>query len=529
MIAVASSGSSFGRLANYLVRERMDGLTRVAWATTRNLPTEDVQLAAYFMHATAAENVRVEKPVYHLAVSFHPGDPVTRPMMERVADRLLSELKLTAHQAVIVAHGDRGHPHMHLMINRIHPDSYRAWDRWMDWSVTQRVLREEVRALGLRQTRGHLFALEGKRLAPERSVVTAGEYRQAVRSGVEPLVERVRAYATELHAAASWDGLHARLQADDLWIVRRGQGLVITDGEHQVKASRVHRELSFARLEQRLGRFQSIVQVRVLTLDRPRVITADAPQRTMPDTQPDRVTAAADLTRKLEYGRRLNALTCEIRQVQFRLEARVRQLEEHRDHAMSARQDFDQTLAQVYVRPDVARTAFERRARLDGIDAAGRAMRQHPEAFGEIRSVEVKKYLGLVRVADYSQAMQHVPDAARAGVRAKRVAEEHRLVVERSAGPRPGDADRGYQSVLAGAQARLRHANERLRRIHEISRRLPDTTTLERTLVHTIAALAPPDLRVLALTISAPQHLLAMTIANASRDIALGQERGLHL
>ena len=481
------------------------------------------------MSATAAENTRVELPVYHVAVSFHPGDAVTRPMMERVADRLLADLKLHQHQVVIVTHADRSHPHMHLMVNRIHPTSGRAWDRWQDWLVTQRVLREEELALGLRQVRGRLHQLEGQSLTPERSIVTSGEYRQALRSGVEPLVERVRAHAAELRAALTWKDVHVRLQAEGLRIERKGQGLVITDGEHQVKASRIHRELSFTRLEQRLGQYQSIVQEHVLTLDRPGRITADAPQLTMPDTQPDRVTAAADLTRQLEYHHRLNMLTYEITQVQFRLEARVRQLEENRAHAVITRQDLDRTLAQVYVRPDVARTAFERRARLDGIDAAGRAMRHHPEAFGEIRSAEVKKYLGLVRVADHSQAMQHVPDAAWAGVRAMRAAEEHRLMVERSAGPRLGDADRGYESVLAGAQARLRHVNERLHRIHEISRRPPDTRTLERTLARTIAALAPPELRVLALAITAPQHLLAMTITNAARDIALGRERGLHL
>jgi Relaxase/Mobilisation nuclease domain len=529
MIAVSSSGASFDKLANYLVRDRTDGLDRVAWSATRNLPTDDVRLAAQFMRPTAAENTRVQQPVYHLTVSFHPDDVVTRPMMERVADRLLTDLKLCQHQVVIVAHGDRDHPHMHLMVNRIHPTSGRAWDRWQDWVVTQRAIREEELALGLRQVRGRLHQLDGQSLTPEQSIATSGEYRQALRSGVEPLVERVRAHAADLRAAVSWQDVHERLRAAGLRIERKGQGLVITDGEHQVKASRVHRELSFVRLERRLGRFQSIVQEHVLTLDRPRAITGNVPRLTMPDAQPDRVTTAADLARQVEYSRRLDALAYEIRQVKFDIQARVQQLELHRGDAVSARRDFDRALTQVYMRPDVARTAFERRVRVDGIDAAGRAMRQHPEAFGEVRSVEVKKYLGLVRVADHSQAMQHVPDAAWAGVRAMRAAEEHRLVVERSAGPRLGAADRGYESVLAGAQARLRHVNERLHRIHEISRLLPDTRTLERTLVHTISALAPPELRVFALAITAPQHLLAMTITKAARDIALGRERGLHL
>ncbi len=135
MIAVASSGQNFGKLANYLVKSR-DGIERVDWLTGRNLPTMDPHLAARFMQATAAANPRVEAPMYHLAVAFHPGDIVDRQMMERVADRLLAELKLQGHQVVIVAHKDRPHAHMHLMVNRVHPETGRAWDRWQDRVTT---------------------------------------------------------------------------------------------------------------------------------------------------------------------------------------------------------------------------------------------------------------------------------------------------------------------------------------------------------------------------------------------------------
>jgi hypothetical protein len=115
-------------------------------------------------------------------VAFHPGDVVDQQMMERVADRLLAELKLQGHQVVIVAHKDRPHAHMHLMVNRVHPDTGRAWDRWQDRVTTQRVLREEERALGLREVRGRLHQLEGQPIA-DRTRVTSGEYRETARSG----------------------------------------------------------------------------------------------------------------------------------------------------------------------------------------------------------------------------------------------------------------------------------------------------------------------------------------------------------
>ncbi len=62
------------------------------------------ELAATFMRATAARSDRIEKPVYHVVLSFDPGDAVERATMERVANRMLERLGLTEHQAVIVAH-----------------------------------------------------------------------------------------------------------------------------------------------------------------------------------------------------------------------------------------------------------------------------------------------------------------------------------------------------------------------------------------------------------------------------------------
>lgn len=152
MIAVSSSGKSFRALAAYLANGRSgQEQGRVAWIASRNLPTGDPELAATFMRATAAQSDRVEKPVYHVALSFDPDDAVHRAAMERVADRVLDRLGLAEHQAIIVAHSDRAHTHLHVLVNRVHPETGKAWERWKDRPLIQEVLREEERALGLRE------------------------------------------------------------------------------------------------------------------------------------------------------------------------------------------------------------------------------------------------------------------------------------------------------------------------------------------------------------------------------------------
>lgn len=198
MIGVSSSNKSFRVLARYLAEERnAEEQRRVAWATSRNLPTDDPEVAARIMRAAAAQNVRVKDPVYHLALSFDPGDNVDRAAMERVADRVLEALHLQEHQVLIVAHADREHAHMHLMVNRVHPETGKVWSRWQDYPTIQRALRDEEEALGLRRVSSR---------SPERSSadrdLTSGlaEDLQTYERLVEVGRER---YATEIEMSAA--------------------------------------------------------------------------------------------------------------------------------------------------------------------------------------------------------------------------------------------------------------------------------------------------------------------------------------
>ena len=46
--------------------------------------------------------------------------------MSRTAGESLKELDLDRHQALIVAHGDCEHAHVHVIVNRVDPESGKA-------------------------------------------------------------------------------------------------------------------------------------------------------------------------------------------------------------------------------------------------------------------------------------------------------------------------------------------------------------------------------------------------------------------
>lgn len=289
MIASVSSGRLFRGLARYLARGRDgDEGDRVAWVEARNLPTRDPEVAAKYMQADAMVlNDRVEKPVYHVALAFHPDDVVTPAMLRRAAGRLLDDLGLSEHQVMIVAHRDRAHPHVHLMVNRVHPETGVAWDRSHDYRRIEASLRAQERELGVRMVQGKHTpapraqeaerAAEGQarhaseaRGAPDRRPArrpaelddadrvpgparTKGEVRRAVRTEVPALIDRARAAVAGAGSAQSWDELAAQLAAHGLRFGRKGQGLVVTDGDSEVKASRVARAWAMRALETRFG------------------------------------------------------------------------------------------------------------------------------------------------------------------------------------------------------------------------------------------------------------------------------------
>ena len=112
---------------------------RLLWAETRNLATNDPLRGARIMEATArdapelkrlsggkATGRKLKKPVLHYSLSWAKDERPDRTEMTRAATGSLKALGLEDRQAVIVAHGDREHPHVHVIVNRVSPDNGKA-------------------------------------------------------------------------------------------------------------------------------------------------------------------------------------------------------------------------------------------------------------------------------------------------------------------------------------------------------------------------------------------------------------------
>lgn len=234
---------------------------RVEWEWFRNLPTRDSEVAACMMAATAnAANKGTTEAVYHFSVSLDPDDPVGPGTMRRIAERTIRDLGLEEYEAVVYCHKDRPHPHLHVVVNRVHPERLTVWKPWRDFYRLERSMRAQERELGLRVVPGYLapaFAPDPaiKGLWWER-VLTPAQLRPqpGPKRGDDAFLRDVTERATAvLQRVNSWAEFQRGLAEKGLSIRVKGGGFRVTDGRHDVKASEVAREFSRKHLEKRFG------------------------------------------------------------------------------------------------------------------------------------------------------------------------------------------------------------------------------------------------------------------------------------
>lgn len=152
--------NDFHAIARYLVHGKPGTKphpNRVAWIKSRNLATEDPDLAATYMTATARLSRRVRNAAYHAIISWHQAENPSPEIMQRIADATLELAGLGEHEALIMGHGDKPHPHLHMLVNRVHPATGRAWSTSHDYRRFDDIMRTLSEVHGFQYAPAHQF------------------------------------------------------------------------------------------------------------------------------------------------------------------------------------------------------------------------------------------------------------------------------------------------------------------------------------------------------------------------------------
>lgn len=134
---VAGKGTSFKGAGLYYLHDKQ-ALTseRVGVTHTENLPTDDPELALKMMAYTAMHQAELKaasgaaktgrkltQSVYTYSLAWAPDERPEQQEMIQAARATLKVLGVADHEALLVIHTDEPQPHIHVILNRVHPET----------------------------------------------------------------------------------------------------------------------------------------------------------------------------------------------------------------------------------------------------------------------------------------------------------------------------------------------------------------------------------------------------------------------
>jgi len=239
--------SDFGGLVRYITSAQGRD-ERVGAVTITNCGSDDPFDAADDVMLVQQANTRSNADkTYHLIVSFRPGETPSPEVLREIEQRICAGLGYGDHQRISAAHHDTDNLHLHIAINKVHPERHTVHSPLRDYRTLAELCDKLETEFNLERDNHTARKRGGEGRAADMEQI----------AGLESLIGWVqRTCADEIKAADSWQALHATMAANGLSMQARGNGLVVTaENGPSIKASSIARDLSKKALEDRLGPF----------------------------------------------------------------------------------------------------------------------------------------------------------------------------------------------------------------------------------------------------------------------------------
>ena len=257
------------------------GMEKAAAVRTRNVTGTNWEEISDEMILTAELNDRVQKPYYHMVLSWHEHEQPTEEQMFEAADHMINSLGLEEHQIVQAIHLDTKRRHIHLIANTVNPVTGKVWSKSQDHMRAEKACREIELAQGWSHDRGR-FDFDVKadgtvELKPNpeawskkqadretgKRPKTSGARKREKTIGIESFEDSIldamkNRFAEAVGTAYDWQTLHTSLGEIGLCYYKHGSGarVGILGSEEFAKASAFGSKFSIAKMEKSLGPYQ---------------------------------------------------------------------------------------------------------------------------------------------------------------------------------------------------------------------------------------------------------------------------------
>ena len=267
-------GSSFGTLGRYLTstvdQDTGEVLERGDVMLSDNLIS--AQTASAEMRAVADENARCKDPVLHVVLSWKEGEQPSREQWQEAVRHTMDSLRdrdgrsMADHQFMAVAHDDTENFHVHIMANRVHPETYKAnspeWlhksldkacreieaaQGWEHGNGLYRWDEEKGQAVAMtREERAALKELNEERALERGTAGTGRANKMETYGNAESLETYAKgAPAKDLSAlmkrdGINWQDVHSTLERHGLKLHKGDKGGYTVSAEGAAEGERIH-------------------------------------------------------------------------------------------------------------------------------------------------------------------------------------------------------------------------------------------------------------------------------------------------
>ncbi len=228
-------------------------------------PAEQHMLERSHMIALANECPKSPHPISHYVVSWQAGEQPTNAQADEAVAIMLDELGMNDHQCIYAMHRDTDNVHLHIVVNRVHPQLLRIADphNGFDMLAAHRALCRIESAQGWQSEKNALYRMSDAGPVLTRPVKGAPRSITKPAASIEALTGEASAQRVviercgpAIESAKTWAEVHAALAPLGARFEQKGSGAVIFVGDVAVKASSAGRAFSFGALCKRLGEYE---------------------------------------------------------------------------------------------------------------------------------------------------------------------------------------------------------------------------------------------------------------------------------
>jgi hypothetical protein len=217
------------------------------------------------MIALASESIQSRMPVTHWIMSWQENEKPSHEQIDEAVDVFLRRMGLEGHQVMYARHQNTGHHHVHIVVNRTHPDTLKVIQphKGFDIEEAHRIVAWLVHAQGwAAEGNARYFVNQGGEIVrngSSKEVVKPSSEAETFESATgEKSAQRIAQEKGHgiIKNAKSWQELHEGLQKAGLRFEKKGSGAVVFVGDTVVKASSIDRNFGLSKLCKRLGDFE---------------------------------------------------------------------------------------------------------------------------------------------------------------------------------------------------------------------------------------------------------------------------------